>query len=231
MQSQERGLLYTFQSITKNLIYSISHSSSNLFSGTEFDVFKGSNYLKSKAMKCKVIFVFISILLLTGCEKEDSFNPRLRQQVLFQIEYVNYAWGYQHSGIIIDSTGNVGYFKFPENWNSPDKLGYITESEMNENLRQLRDINYSVRRDTLLNYFSMVETASKGELTDPYNRMFDAGTTVYSGYLYYPTIKKYKQVLIKQWGDWSIDNQSPEAGEIFRWLRYVYNDVYESMRQ
>jgi len=182
-------------------------------------------------MKIKVIFVFISILLLTGCEKEDPFNQQLSQQVLFQIEYVNYAWGYQHSGIIIDSTGNVGYFKFPENWNSPDKLGFITESEMNENLKQLRDINYSVRRDTLLNYFRMVETASKGELTDPYNRMFDAGTTVYSGYLYYPTIKKYKQVLIKQWGDWSIDNQSPEAGEIFRWLRYVYDDVYESMRQ
>jgi hypothetical protein len=181
-------------------------------------------------MRSKIIILAVAILMLTGCEKDDSLNPPLRQLVLFQIEYINYAWGYQHSGIMIDSAGNVGYFKFPENWNSPDTLGYITEAEMNDNFKQLKDINFSVSRDTLISYYKLVETASKGKLSDPYNRMFDAGTTVYSGYLYYPTIKKYKQVLIKQWGDWSIDNQSPEADEIFRWLKSVYDDAYESMR-
>ena len=180
-------------------------------------------------MKSKVGYLFVFILFLSGCEKNDSSDFRLNQLVLFQVEYVNYAWGYSHSGIVIDSTGNVGYFRLPENWHSPDSLGYISESDMNDNFRQLSDVNVTVTKDALHKYYGMLPDASRGKLSEPYNRMFDAGVTVYSGFLYLPSLKKYKQVLINQWGDWQIDNFSPEAGEIFKWLKTVYTGTLETM--
>lgn len=181
-------------------------------------------------MKNKVAFLFVFILFLSGCEKNDQSNYGLKQLVLFQVEYVNYAWGYSHSGIVIDSTGNVGYFRLPENWHSPDSLGYISESDMNDNFRQLNDVPVTVTKEALVKYYSMLPEASQGKLSKPVNRMADAGATVYSGFLYFPSIKKYKQVLIRQWGDWEIENYSPEAEEIFKWLKNVYTATLESMR-
>jgi len=48
--------------------------------------------------------------------------------------------------------------------------------------------------------------------------MFDAGITVFSGYFYYALEKKYKVVMIKQTGDFEVDNYSKEAEEIYQWL-------------
>ena len=49
---------------------------------------------------------------------------------MFQLEYVNYAWGYQHNGFIIDNEGNVLTYSNPENWNFPDKDFSLTESQV-----------------------------------------------------------------------------------------------------
>ncbi|HOW10436.1 MAG TPA: hypothetical protein PLX08_11615 [Bacteroidales bacterium] len=87
---------------------------------------------------------------------------------------------------------------------------------MNDNYRQLNDVPKTVTEDDLLKYFGMLPDASRGKLSKPYNRMFDAGVTVYSGFLYFSSIRKYKQVMIKHWGDWQIDNYSPEAEEVFK---------------
>jgi hypothetical protein len=64
--------------------------------------------------------------------------------------------------------------------------------------------------------------ASEGQLSKPVNRMFDAGELTYSGYLYDSNNKKYKHILIRKDGDWSIENNSPEAEEIYRWLMKIY---------
>jgi hypothetical protein len=185
------------------------------------------NYLR---MKREFAFMFIFILFLSGCEKDDALQSHPDQLVLFQVEYVNYAWGYSHSGIVIDSAGNVGYFRLPESWHTPDSLGYISESDMNDNFRPLKDVPVTVEKEALIKYYAMLPEASQGELSKTVNRMADDGATVYSGFLYLPSIKKYKQVLIRQWGDWEIENYSPDAEEIFKWLKVIYTATLESMR-
>lgn len=185
--------------------------------------------VKYRHMNSKVVAICFFAFILASCEKDDNLRPYPGQLVLFQVEYLNHAWGYAHSGIVIDSAGNVGYFRLPENWHTPDSLGYISESEMNDNYRQLNDVPVTVTEDALLKHYGMLPDASQGKLSEPYNRMYDAGVTVYSGFLYFPSIRKYKQVLISQWGDWQIDNYSPEAEEILKWLKIVYTGTLESM--
>lgn len=177
----------------------------------------------------KIIIYFPLILLLTiSCEETNYNSPGINQLVLFQVEYINYAWGYSHGGIIIDSAGNAKRFSYPESWNYPDTAGYISESDMNENVKQLGKVSLKVEKDSLLRYFNMLEAASEGKLSDPYNRMFDAGETTYTGYFYFPLERKYKQILIKQWGDWEIDNNSKEAEAVFEWLSSVYRATFNN---
>jgi hypothetical protein len=44
------------------------------------------------------------------------------------------------------------------------------------------------------------------------------GEAVYSAFLYDSAARKYKHVLINQFGDWSRNNKSPEASQILHWL-------------
>jgi hypothetical protein len=179
-------------------------------------------------MKFTIIILIGTILIsvLVSCEKKDnSINevfPNANQLVLFKVEYSNYAWGYSHSGILIDSSGNVGYFKYPKNWHSIDTSGYISVSEMNDNLSQIDTFYLTVDKNILLKNFNLVQYAAEGEISKPDNSGADMGETVYSAFLYDSVAGKYKHVLINQFGDWSRINKSPEASQILHWLSSTY---------
>ena len=61
-----------------------------------------------------ICFILLSTLFITGCKRNVSINEK--QAMLFQVDYVNYAWGYQHNGFIIDNQGNS---KFMSNFGKP----------------------------------------------------------------------------------------------------------------
>jgi len=155
------------------------------------------------------------LMLLMGCEKIKEYN----QEVLFKVEYINYAWDFQHHGKIIDLYGNVINFNVSTTWHFPDEDGYISLSDMNENIDQLGDIVCTVDKGILADNFNKLLKAKDGELTDPEHGMSDAGVTTYSGFLYYSRKKRYKEILIRRTGDYYIENKSKEAGEIYNWLQ------------
>jgi hypothetical protein len=174
-----------------------------------------------KFTKIIIIGIFLISALVCCIKKNNSINevfPKANQLVLFKVEYSNYAWGYSHSGIFIDSSGNVGYFKYPKNWHSIDTSGYISESEMNDNISQIDTFYLTVDKNILLRNFNLVQNAAEGEISKPNNSGADMGETVYSAFLYDSVVRKYKHVLIDQSGDWSSINKSPEANQILRWL-------------
>ena len=168
-------------------------------------------------MKTRILSLSL-ILLSIGCTKENISPPNKGQEIYFQVEGLNYAWGFYHAGIMIDSSGYVRGYNLPAKWNWIDSLGYISNSQMKENIEQL-DTTYSkIDRDTLQKYINLIYKASKGAITTPVTQMWDAGITSFTAYLYDSNSQKYKQVLIKQTGDQFIDNKSREANQIYNWL-------------
>lgn len=163
-------------------------------------------------------------MLLVSCEKQKDIDifPNAHQLILFQIEYINHAWGFSHNGLLIDSSGVATFFEYPQNWNYPDSAGYLSESAMEDNINQLDTISSTIDKSEMLRYFSKLEKISKGELVIPAYRAFDAGKTDFSGFLYDSNKQQYKHVLIKRVGDFPIDNNSPEAEEVYHWLLKVY---------
>jgi len=63
-----------------------------------------------------------------------------------------------------------------------------------------------------ISQISKLQYAAEGEISKPNSSGVDMGETVYSA------ARKYKHVLINQFGDWSRNNKSPEASQILHWL-------------
>lgn len=163
----------------------------------------------------RILIVTIFTLLLSGCEKIPNYD----NNTIFMVEFSNRAWVIQHSGIMIDSTGNVMTFNLPTTWKRPDEMGFISLADMQENLAQMEEISCTVTRNDFARYSSKLMKAKNGTLSDPKNEMDDFGTIQYSGFLYDPDINSFKKILIKQTGDWAIENSSKEAKALYEWLK------------
>jgi hypothetical protein len=154
------------------------------------------------------------LMFLTGCEIINDLHPT----AIFEVQYINYAWGYQHSGSIIDASGEVREFDLPSVWNFPDNAGYISKADMEENLAQLGEKLCTVSNRDLLNYSDKLANARTGKLTTPEHQMCDFGSLSYSGYIYEPGKNRYKYVLIRQTGDFYVENKARGASDIYDWL-------------
>ena len=164
-------------------------------------------------MKRNLTILFL-ILLLTGCEMTNDLHPT----TIFEVQYINYAWGYQHSGLIIDASGNVREFNLPSEWNYPDTAGFISKAAMEENMAQLGEKTCTVSKVELGKYSDRLIHAQAGKLTTPKHQMCDFGSLSYSGYIYEPGNHRYRYVLIRQTGDFYVENLSRDASEIYDWL-------------
>lgn len=160
----------------------------------------------------------LMLLFLVRCTKTNEFPTNRGQEIYFKVESINFAWVYHHAGYMIDSSGFVRGYNLPKKWNWPDSIGYIASSKMKENIGQLDTIFTKINRDTLKKYINKIYEASRGPVMKPVTQMYDAGTTMFSAYLYDSNSEIYREVLIKQTGDEYIDNKSSEANQIYNWM-------------
>lgn len=160
------------------------------------------------------LIIFFLLLFLTSCEKILD-NDRT---AIFEVQHINWAWGYQHSGLIIDAAGRVREFNLPAAWNFPDSKGYISVADMEENLAQLGEKSCTVSKYNLKKFTDKLLQAREGKLTEPEHQGCDFGALSYSGYIYEPLHDRYKHVLIRQTGDFYVENKSREASDIYEWL-------------
>lgn len=114
-------------------------------------------------------------------------------------------------------------FNLPDRWNRPDEMGFISLADMQENLAQMEEISCTVTQNDFAKYSSKLMKAANAALSDPKNEMVDFGTVQYSGFLFDPDNNTYKRILIKQTGDWAIDNSSKEARALYEWLKRPCN--------
>jgi len=173
--------------------------------------------------------IFFSILLIaalgfTSCVKIDCGcdpKPNHKQPVLFQYEYYNYAWGFRHSGFLIDEYGNVNGFKQPSRWITADSTGMMTKADLEYNLDQCDTICGKVNKEVLENNFRKIEDIRYGKIDDYGMVMADAGTGVFSAWYWNERVRKYENVFLISNGDISKVNTHRSVKEIVEWLRTI----------
>ena len=166
--------------------------------------------------KRAIILLFITCI--TGCETIE-YNPPESQPVYFEYEYINFAWGYQNNGWIIDAGGNVRSWNRPEDWRRPDSTGYISESDLLYNISETDSVIEVVGSNELKKHVALIEGAKDGFITEPENIGNDAGSASLYGYWYDPGVDAYLKVFLGLSGDYSSENTSSEAKKLVAWLK------------
>jgi len=164
-----------------------------------------------------------SILLLpiaTACMNTATAvaDPPQGQAFLFEVSYVNYAWGFAASGFHLDREGDVWRYTLEAPWPGADASSF-TEEQLLEKYDAGRALLTQVEADRLRRMFALVDDAERGPLTDPVHRCADAGTVEFIAWMYDSATARYKPVPLRQEGDWARDNRSAAARELVRWLK------------
>ncbi|MBK7096245.1 MAG: hypothetical protein IPH57_14825 [Saprospiraceae bacterium] len=169
-------------------------------------------------------FVLI-IVSLQACEKEIIESNEIKQKIVFEFERINHAWSEEHFGWLIDSLGNIHCYNLPEQWIECDSLGSISASDLNANFDKTDSICYVIDIKELKSKFLLMENASKGLISDPKDEFVDAGSFSFYGFIFDSEKQIYKRVLLKQIGDFMIENNTVEAKELSNWLLDIQHKI------
>jgi hypothetical protein len=175
------------------------------------------------------IFIIFSLLSLEAC-KDNGVTPipQPTYRFVFEIEYINYAWGYAHNGIYIDSTGTLHRYSYEGSsdiWHA-DSTGFYTREQLLSKYKHQDTVIMTINQDTVMKYFAMIDAAALGSYSDTSVVGADMGEFSYIAYKYNPVTKKYQQIVLREDGDWSFYNQSPSAMKIAAWLNSYRQDVF-----
>ena len=145
-----------------------------------------------------------------------------KPSVLFLGTRANYAWGYGHSGWLIDSSGAVRTFTLALS----DSVGYFNQSDTmpmriyNKLLAKITPAGRTIPADTLLSMQALIEPASEGIVS--FGGMCnDYGLFRYSAFSYDTHSSRVKEIICYQFGDETACNSSGEAKKIARWLNSI----------
>lgn len=173
-------------------------------------------------MKRSFLFAVLIVsmaLTVGGCKKSSDINEK--QELLFQFEYLNYAWGFQHSGYIIDNKGNILTYDNPEKWNFCDKDLNLTEAQVNENLSMCSHTGKKVSEEELLKYAGYIKNIASSEVTAQKNVAADMGSAEYICYVYSESSGTYKKHIIKMEGDFTCENLNFHSKKVVLWMKDI----------
>lgn len=144
---------------------------------------------------------------------------------MFQLDYINYSWGYQHTGFIIDYEGNVLTYNNPQVWNSADNDYSISKSQVEENIRNCIFSGIRVPEEELHKYTNYIKNIASSKVTAIKNVAADAGSLEFICYQLSESTGIYKGYLIKMEGDFTCENLNFYSKKTVVWLREINNSL------
>ncbi len=181
-------------------------------------------------MKRLAFTIMFVCLLLASCstDLEHNRNSKLsapasraiKPKILFEIRYVNFAWGIQRSLIYIDHKGGIYKYVFTQGDNLFTESGrnIYTEQELEDKYNHNRKLIGSISPEILAEKVKLIEPASKGKYSESVSRGADQGATTIACYIYDEATKHYREVVLNTKGDVNYENLSNSAKDLVVWL-------------
>ncbi|MFN7929799.1 MAG: hypothetical protein U0Y68_18010 [Blastocatellia bacterium] len=172
--------------------------------------------------------------LLNFCGNPAANTPNKQQtttmntqKIYCEQSYTNFAWGYQHHGIYVDSEGNLYSYSYqPKDkpW-SPKQDAAPTAAELEEKyshgrqfIRKLDAQEWEAKR-------KLFAAAHDGKLSDRKQSGADMGANICRCYVSDEAGQQYKEVTLRVQGDWSYENLAPSAKTLADWLESLRASV------
>lgn len=159
-----------------------------------------------------------------SCEKNTaSTSEDLEQQIFFELEYINFAWGAQLNGCYMDGSGNVFCYDYSnlapnQSFWQPNDSGLYTLEELTQKYQPAKTLLRKVPISKLTEKARLIAGASEGQFSPIHAVGADFGKQSLLCYVYNPDTERYRRILITVRGDFEYDNLSPEAEELRIWL-------------
>lgn len=136
--------------------------------------------------------------------------------ILCERSYVNYAWGFQHHGVVVDEEGHLyGYVRHAP-W-QPRESDAPTQAELEDKYSQ-RELLRTLPAEEVRTKLGLVEPASRGAVSAPRDTARDMGSRVCRCYMPVSDAGTYSEIKLSVTGDWSYRNVSTSAQELTEWL-------------
>src|SRR5688500_873455 len=155
---------------------------------------------------------------LSGCA--DPLGPVTPGTLLFEVEYVNHAWGFTWDGYYVDAEGAVWSYSLANPWEHDGQETW-TGGELLEKYVQGRSLTRVLSAAEVAERYEAVGAAAAGPLGPRQGRCADAGTIRYHALVYDAEQERYTRVLLYQAGDVAQANHSPAAQALTEWLREI----------
>lgn len=163
------------------------------------------------------ISIFLILLSVGSCQQVQVDQNKI--DCYFQFEYVNHAWGFNHSGFYITPAGEMYTYDKTTPW-------IFAENNQIKRSDLLTNIGVSVKLDTLIgsvdlaHYQYLALIALDGKMSDLQMRGADMG--VHLCKIIVPdsggSPNDYREIILSQTGDTETHNLTPEAFMITEWL-------------
>jgi hypothetical protein len=176
-----------------------------------------------KIIPFKIFYILILASAFTGCKKNVVINEK--QAILFQVDYVNYALGYQHTGFIINNEGKVLTYKNPQDWIFPDKDFKLNGNQVHDNLEKCVFSGKIISTEELNKYVRFIKNISSSKVTAQKNVAADAGSLEFICYQFLETSGTYKGSLIKMEGDFTCENLNFYSKKVWTWLKSINDSI------
>jgi len=167
----------------------------------------------------KILLPAFLLIIIISCKKHNYSNEN--KEILFQYEYINYAWGYQHNGFIIDNQGNILTYNNPETWNFTDKDMTLTEEQISQNISLCTHSGKKINEQELRKYSGYIKNITSSQVTAMKNVAADAGSGEFVCYLFSESTRSYKRYLIKMEGDFTCENMNFYSKRVVAWMKDI----------
>jgi hypothetical protein len=184
-----------------------------------------NSYRKVKKMQLSPIsgytlgLIILTTLFSTGCKKNYIISEK--QAIVFQLDYINYSWGYEHNGFLIDYEGNVLTYNNPETWNFPDEDFIISKSQVAENIASCKRSGVRISDVELHKYTNYIKNIASSKVSAIKNVAADAGSLQFICYQLSENTGIYTGHLIKMEGDFTCENLNFFAKKTSSWMRDI----------
>lgn len=167
------------------------------------------------------LLIIMCAIILTGiaCTSTTPADTTSLPAVIFEVEHINYAWGYTHYGIYIDNAGNVYHYdrkRQPWKYNAQtvfSELELLDKFSIEKTVLQTLSINDIQQR------YTTARRSDVAMLNKPEYRCADAGVTSFWVYEWNTETKRYSRTLLTSAGDVTRKNQNRDGQELVQWLR------------
>ncbi|GAA4445077.1 hypothetical protein GCM10023091_36120 [Ravibacter arvi] len=175
------------------------------------------------------MLLLLPTVVIASCDDEKIGDIVKQQALYFEVNHINFAWGYNHGGYLIDSLGRVLTYKVEEKPATDIReTDTFTKARIEEKLSNSTVSAFALPARELSEKAAQIYKITGNKFSKTVQIGADQGVTSFYAYRYDPREKTYTRVLLSRRGDIAFYNTDSDARELTKWIESVLQRYSEA---